>query len=406
MPVYHYVSVDESGALKKGTLDCHSLQQAQQQLAQMQLTVIELAPIDRRWNPFHRLQAAAHSHVSLTSLSLFTWELGALLSAGIPVAHALKSISETGENREFARVISAVRTSVTEGHTLAYGMNQFPDVYPVIYRGTIAAGEKSGRLNDVITKLAHYLDQQVLIRQKIQQALIYPALLMTVSLIIIMWLLTHSIPSITRAFTENGQALPGVTVFLLALSGWLKTYGFSLVLAGVILYFVFRYFMKTDSFRLRIHRLILKMPVLSTSYMVVNSARFSATFGILFAAGLPVKEAMETACDMITLLPMKHAVQDAITNVTKGMSIHQALFHTGYFTPISLQLIAGGESSGKLDVMLEKSAAYQEQQVMRWITTALSLFEPVIILVMGAVVLFIVLAVLLPIFQMNEFLAA
>jgi general secretion pathway protein F len=235
--------------------------------------------------------------------------------------------------------------------------------------------------------------------------LVYPALLTIVSTAIIVFLLTYAMPKITKTFTDSGQALPMLTALLLQFSSGLKKYGIyilGLVFLGVL---GFKRSLKSDQFRFRVHLFLLKIPILKSAITIINAARFARTFGILFAAGVPVAQAMQTANSIITLLPMKAAIKEAIEHVTEGVSIHQALYQTGFFTKMSTQLIASGETSGKLEIMLEKTAAYQEQQVLRWITTILSLFEPIMILFMGIVVLFIVLAILLPIFQMNDFFA-
>ena len=187
------------------------------------------------------------------------------------------------------------------------------------------------------------------------------------------------------------------------MSHGLKSYGIYiliLIIAGII---GFSYLLKSENFRYQLHLFYLKIPILKNAIKIINAARFARTFGILFAAGISVEQAMKTANSIITLLPMKNAVKVAIDHVIEGQSIHQALLQTGYFTKISTQLIASGEKSGKLDVMLERTASYQEQQVVRWISITLALFEPIMILLMGVVVLFIVLAILLPIFQMNDF---
>ncbi len=404
MAIFSYVSVDGKGNTKKGILDGDSAQHIRQQLQDMNLTLIELTPLkDKNQQDHHPWSFSKKARVSTSTLSVLTFQLGTLLTAGLTIVAALQNIAEEMENTRLKTVLLTVRTRILEGHTLAYGMNEFPEVFPDLYRATIAAGDKSGHLDDVINKLALNLDQEEHIRQKIQQAMIYPALLTFVSFTIIFFLLTYAMPKITQTFIESGQTLPAVTSVLLAFSRGLKTYGIYVLIFIFLMIMGFKHFLKSDKFRFRYQLFLLKIPILNKAITITNAARFARTFGILFAAGVPVSQAMQTANSIITLLPMKAAIKHAITQVTEGLSIHQALSQTGYFTKMSTQLIASGETSGKLELMLEKTAAYQEQQVIRWTTTILALFEPVMILFMGIVVLFIVLAILLPIFQLNEF---
>ena len=402
MAIFHYISVDNNGNTQKGIITAETETEARAKIFQMHLTLISLkpayeAPFKLRW------LTSRKKTVNTTTLSLLTLQLGTLLSAGFSIADALQSLCDQTDDAYLKMVLSNVRTHLLEGHTLDYGMNAFPDVFPDLYRATIAAGNKTGHLDEVINKLSTYLEQQNLIRQKIQQALIYPALLTLVSILIIAFLLTYAMPKIIKTFTESGQSLPAVTAFLLGISVFLKSYGVYILAIIVAVIIGIKRLFSSTLYRYRAQEWLLKIPILNEAMIITNSARFSRTFGILFAAGTPVIQAMQTANSIVTLLPMKKAIKTAIDQIAEGTPIHQALSQTTYFTKMSTQLIASGEKSSQLDKMLEKTANYQEQQVMRWISTLLALFEPVMILLMGVIILFIVLAILLPIFQMNEF---
>lgn len=405
MAVFHYVSVDSSGRSKKGVLEGDSPVQIRQHLREMGLTPIEIKPagekkfLSKGVSFFSRKES-----VSASALSLLTYQFGTLLSAGLPVEGALLNMAEQMEKTPLKTVLLNVRARVLEGHSLAYGMDEYPHIFPKLYRATIAAGEKSGQLDNIINRLSIYLESQSTIKQKVQQALIYPILLTIVSISIVIFLLTYAMPRIVSVFQETGQALPDLTRMLLAFSSGLRSYGLYILFLIIIIVIGFRHMLKRRHFQYSVHEFLLRVPILNNTLKIVNAARFARTFGILFAAGVPVIEAMHAANSIITLLPMHDAVEKGIISVGEGMSIHKALQQTGYFSLLTTQLIASGETSGKLEVMLEKTAAYQEQNVVRWISTALSLFEPFMILLMGVIVLFIVLAILLPIFELNQFM--
>jgi len=402
MTIYNYVAIDKNGDTKKGIIDGESTQDIQHKLVKMNLTIVELTSNETK----NTVSSTNKSSINAGTLALLTFQLGALLSAGISIASVLKNIAEQIEKPYLKTVLLTIQTRLLEGHSLASSMNEFPNVFPELYCATIASGEKTGHLDEVINKLAEHLEQQEQIKQRIKQALIYPALLLSISMIIIIYLLIYTIPTITKTLTDNGQTLPLATIFLLKICQGLKSYGIYFVLLLFMLFFWFKHLLRSNQFRYKLHLFFLKIPLLNNAITIINAARFSKTLGMLFAAGTPIIEAMQTANHVVTCLPIQAAITQSITDVIKGMSIHQALFQTGYFSKISIQLIASGETSNQLDVMLEKTAEYQDRQVSRWITTTLALLEPIIIVFMGLIILFIVLATLLPIFQLNDISAA
>jgi general secretion pathway protein F len=402
MTVFNYVCVDANGGRHQGVLEGGSSNQVREQLHAMDLIPIEISEAVKKIQT-DRYVSARKYKISSSELSLITYQLSILLSAGLQLEAALLSIVEQIEKKQLKTIISEIRLFVLEGNSLANGLDAFPDQFPKLYRATISAGEQSGQLEAVMIRLAAYLDQQQAIRNKIQQAMIYPGLLTVVSLIIITFLLTYAMPKITAVFNESGQTLPEITIILLALSEAIKSYGLYVLLILICVIIGFIKMLKQHGFRYRTHQFLLKIPLLNKTIIIINTARFSRTLGILFTASVQVLEAMQIANSVITLLPMHEAVSQAIIRVGEGMSIHQALLQTGYFSKLSTQLMASGETSGKLEMMLEKSADFQEQYLVRWMNTVLSLFEPIMILLMGIFVLFIALAILLPIFEMNQF---
>lgn len=408
MAVFNYTAVNEQSQTIKGIIEGDSPSQIRQILLNRGLTPLSIKIVvheslqstesESAWKSF----IARRRRVPVAYLAIITYQFSTLLSAGMPVEAALASMVAEIDNHTLKQVLLSVRGKVLEGHTLAYGMGFYPHVFPKLYVASVAVGEKTGQLERVLTRLAEYYEKQRLVQEKIFQALIYPTLLTIVAFGIVIFLMIYVIPQVTNVFTQTGQSLPGITRTLLAISQWLQNYGLYLLAVIIIGLIVFRYSLRNLSFRYRVHRFLLKMPVIGATLIAVNAARFSRTFGILYAAGVPVLDAMNSANSIVGLLPMRDAVDVAITKVGEGRSIHESLQKTGYFSSLSNQLIASGEASGDLETMLEKAATFQEQNTASKLSTALALFEPILILTMGCVVLFIVLAVLLPIFEMNQ----
>jgi len=408
MAVFNYVAVTENGKSRKGILEGDSAAQIREMLSDRGLTPIEItlstqgkirpAETASGWRYFLERQ----KRIPVSHLAVITYQFSTLLAASMPVEAALASMAMEMDNNTFKRVILGVRGKVMEGHTLASGMADYPHVFPKLYVASVAVGEKTGQLEKVLMRLADYYEKQRQVQEKIMQAMIYPALLTLVAGSIVVFLLTYVIPQVTTVFIQTGQALPGVTILLLAVSDALQKYGLYGLILLVILAVAFRFALRNQGFRYRVHVFLLKIPIIGSTLIAVNAARFSRTFGILFAAGVPVLDAMTSANSIIVLMPMRDAIDRAIAQVGEGRSIHQAMQKTGYFSSLSNQLIASGEASGELEMMLEKAAAFQEQNTAHKLSTALALFEPILILTMGCVVLFIVLAVLLPIFEMNQ----
>lgn len=408
MAVFNYMAVTENGKTRKGILEGDSASQIRQMLTDRGLIPIEItlstqdkhSPAENA--PAWRYFLERQKRVPVSHLAVITYQFSTLLAAGMPVEAALASMAMELDNNTLKRVILGVRGKVMEGHTLASGMADYPNVFPKLYVASVAVGEKTGQLERVLMRLADYYEKQRQVQEKIMQAMIYPALLTLVAGSIVIFLLTYVIPQVTAVFIQTGQTLPGVTILLLAISDALQKYGLYGLILFVVLLVAFRLSLRNLAFRYRFHVFLLKIPVIGSTLIAINAARFSRTFGILFAAGVPVLDAMTSANSIIDLLPMHNAIENAVVKVGEGTSIHQAMQQTGYFSSLSNQLIASGEASGELEMMLEKAATFQEQNTSHKLSTALALFEPILILTMGCIVLFIVLAVLLPIFEMNQ----
>ncbi|MFA5959220.1 MAG: type II secretion system inner membrane protein GspF [Tatlockia sp.] len=396
MSAFQYQALTKSGSTQKGVIEADSSRHAREVLREKGLIPIQINALAKQ------TQRSRKNKLSAQDLSLFTRQLATLLAAGIPVEESLRGVSEQSEKDKVRSLIIGVRAKVLEGYGLAAAMGEFPAAFPELYRATVGAGEQTGRLDSVLEKLADYTESQQATRQKIQQALIYPSLMIVVSTAIISFLLAFVVPKIIEVFTSSGQALPIMTTLLINMGAFIKQYGLFLLLLFIGLFIAFKKSLTHRKVREAWDRLILKFPVCCYLVKSINVARYIHTFSILFAAGVNVLETMRVSASLITNLAMRNAFDLATVRVREGSSIRHALKETGFLNPMAIHLIASGEKSGQIASMMEKAAAHMDNEVKRLIDTALTLLEPLVILFMGAVVLFIVLATLLPVFSMDQ----
>jgi len=397
MGAYHYQALSKLGSNMKGVIQADSERQARQLLREQGLIPTQIRTLAK-----NQLQLGNKNKLSAPDLALLTRQLATLLAAGIPVDETLSGVIEQTEKDKVRELIIGVRSKVLEGYGLAQAMGDFPNAFPELYRATVAAGEQTGRLDLVLEKLANYTENQQQTRQKVQQALIYPSLMILVSTAIISFLLAFVVPKIIEVFTSSGQALPPMTQVLIQISEFIKSYGLILLIVLLCLLVVFKKSLSNTAIRTAWHRLLLKLPISSYLVRSVKVARYIHTFGILFAAGVNVLETMRVSASLLSNLVMRNAFDQAAVRVREGSSISQSLKETGFLSPMATHLVASGEKSGQIASMMERAASHLDAEVKRLIDTALTLLEPLVILFMGAVVLFIVLATLLPVFSMEQ----
>ena len=396
MGAYQYQAIKKSGSTLKGVIEADSERHARQLIREQGLIPTQINTLKKQNLSKHR------DKLSSVDLSLLTRQLATLLAAGIPIEESLRGVAEQSEKNNIRQLIIGVRSKVMEGYALAQAMSDYPNAFPDLYRATVSAGEQTGRLDLVLEKLADYTENQQQTRQKIQQALIYPILMIVVSTAIISFLLSFVVPKIIEVFTSSGQSMPDMTLILLHISTFVKSYGLYLLIVFVLLMTGFRRSLRNPRIKLKWHQVILKLPVASYLAKSVNVARYIHTFGILFSAGVNVLETMRVSASLITNQVMRNAFDIAATRVREGTGISVALKDTRFLSPMAIHLIASGEKSGQLAAMMERAAMHMDKEVRHLIDTALTLLEPLVILFMGAVVLFIVLATLLPIFTMEQ----
>lgn len=397
MAAYHYYALSKKGTTLKGVIEADSERQARQLLRAQGLIPTEVYRLAKQKLSRHR-----KDKLSSSELSLLTRQLATLLAAGIPLEESLRGVAEQTEKDKPRELIIGIRSKVLEGYSLAQALGDFPHAFPELYRATVGAGEQTGRLDVVLEKLADYTENQQATRQKIHQALIYPLLMIIVSTGIISFLMAFVVPKIIDVFASSGQSLPQMTNVLIYLSHIIKTYGLYMALGLIIGLVIFKRSLTNSTIKMAWHRLLLKLPVVSYLSRSVNVARYVHTFGILFSAGVSVLETMRVSSSLVSNQIMRIAFDKATTKVREGASISLALKETYFLSPMAIHLIASGEKSGQITSMMEKTASHLDNEVQRLIDTALTLLEPLVILLMGGVVLFIVLATLLPIFSMEQ----
>ncbi|ANN95396.1 TPA: GspF family T2SS innner membrane protein variant LspF [Legionella pneumophila] len=399
MGAYQYQALKVNGSISKGVIEADSERHARQLLREQGLIPTQVQTLTQQ------RAASSKSKVSAADLALLTRQLATLLAAGIPVEESLRGVSEQTEKDKVRELIIGVRSKVLEGYGLAQAMAQYPNAFPELYRATVGSGEQTGRLDVVLEKLADYTEKQQQTRQKVQQALIYPLLMIIVSTAIISFLLTFVVPKIIDVFTESGQTLPPMTQLLINLSQFIKSYGLYSLVTIIVALIGFKKSLSNIKIKTAWHQFMLKLPIVSYLVKTINVARYIHTFGILFAAGVSVLETMRVSSSLVTNIVMRQAFDLATLRVREGSGISEALKETKFISPMAIHLIASGEKSGQLSEMMERSASHLDNEVNRLIETSLTLLEPMVILLMGAVVLFIVLATLLPIFSMEQLVA-
>ncbi|MDD7805227.1 MAG: type II secretion system inner membrane protein GspF [Endozoicomonas sp. (ex Botrylloides leachii)] len=406
MAVFEYRALDERGKQHKGTLEADSGRQVRQLLRDKKWTPLKVGVVQTHNNH----SSGAHSWSfqrggSAIELATLTRQLATLIQAAMPVEEALKGVADQQEKRRLKNMLITIRGRVMEGFTLAQSLEAFPKAFPQMYRATVAAGEHAGHLDKVLNRLADYTEARMQSIQKIQQALLYPLILIIVSLGIVSFLLGYVVPDVVKVFVDTGQELPLITLLLIAASEGFQTW-WPVILSIIIAFIVgFNYLLRRSSVRLSWHNLLLKLPGIGRFSRTLNAARFASTLSTLTKSGVSLVEALVIAGQVVSNDAMKLAIQEVVRRVSEGASLNRSLRETGYFPALMLHMIASGESTGELDNMLDKAAQNQQQELDSRIAMLLGLFEPLMLVVMGGVVMVIVLAILLPILNMNQLLS-
>ena len=402
MGAYEYTALDDGGRERKGVLEGDTPRQIRQLLRDKGWAPLAVAEVAERERERNRGFSPFLYRASAADIALITRQFATLVRSGLPIEEALRTIAAQSEKARLKSMLVAVRARIMEGQPLAGALSGFPRAFSDLYRATVAAGEQSGHLDTVLDRLADYTEGRQAIRQKVSLSLIYPVLVIVVAILVVLLLLAYVVPQVVSVFDNMGQELPLLTRGLIAVSDFIRSSG---VLLGVLLLGVavgLRLMLRRPGVRKRFHRAQLSLPLVSRLVRGMNAARFARTLSILAESGVPVLESLHISAEVVTNLSMREAVTIAARQVREGASLHKSLERSGYFPPMTIHLIASGEASGNLEVMLERAANSQERELEAVAQTITGLLGPFLILIMGGIVLLIVLAILLPIFNMNQ----
>lgn len=400
MAAFEYVALTAAGKKKKGTLEADNERHARQKLRELELVTLEIR---------HSREASGNSSwfapsISIKERALVIRQLATLIDAGLPIEESLSGVANQSSKQKNRSMLLSIRSKVLEGLPLASAISQYPKAFPILYRASIKAGEESGHLASVLMALADFSERMRVNAQKAQMALLYPAILTLVAISIVVFLLGSVMPDIVSVFDKQGADLPAITTVMLVVSNWIGLYGqlALFVIAGALL--LYAWLLRKPAFKAAQDALFLRTPVIGRFVKTIQITRYIGTLAMLSTSGVPLVEAMNIASQVVENTRLQASLSEARKRVSEGVSLGTALDESKLLPPMMLQLIISGERSGELDKMLNKAAYQQEQDSNNWISVMVALFEPIMLLVMGGVVMMIVMAILLPIMQMNQLL--
>jgi general secretion pathway protein F len=401
MGAYQYVAVDPRGKEHKGVVEGETARHVRQLLRDRELMPVQVDEVESREKAQNR-SITIRRKVGALDLAIVTRQLATLVRAGLPLDEALQAVSQQTEKPRLKSIMLGVRSKVLEGHTLASGLDDYPQAFPPVYRATVTAGEQAGQLDMVLERLADYTESRHGLSQKISQAMIYPVVLTTLSLAIVTLMLIFVVPRVVGVFENTGQELPLLTQMLIGLSEFVQNWWWAVLIVSAITIFAASKILAQEGPRRSFHRFLLRLPVIGRVVRGVNTARFTRTMAILSQSGVPIIESLRISAAVVTNLPMRDAINEAGVRVREGAAIGRSLGQSKLFPPMTMHLISSGESSGELDSMLDRAATHQESEMDSLLGSMLSVLEPALIIIMGVMVLLIVLAILLPIFEINQ----
>ncbi|MEY3135255.1 MAG: Type secretion system protein [Pseudomonadota bacterium] len=405
MPAYSFEALQNDGALRKGVVEADSAKAARTQLraqSLVPLSVQALAPGSSDKRSIWQYNIGSSRSFSANSLAVWTRQLASLVGSGLPLERALAALSDEAESEKQAHLVANLRAEVNAGLGLAKAMSQHPSEFSALYTSVISAGEQGGNLGAVLGQLADDLQDQQTLKAKLLSASLYPAIVSLIALLIVIFLLSTVVPQVAQVFSGNQRKLPTLTVFMLALSDFVRNHGWAVALLLVLGWLGFHQAMKQPSLRVQFDAAFLRLPILGRLATGYNTARFASTLAMLTGAGVPILKAMQSAADTLSNQAMREDVLDALVLVREGAPLAMAMGQKKRFPSLLAMFARLGEQTGQLPLMLQRAAQQLSADVQRRALALATILEPLLIVAMGGVVMLIVLAVLMPIMELNQ----
>ena len=396
MPAFRWEAVDAQGRVSQGVLEATSARAARDQLRAEGLTPTAVAAAAAR------ADSLQSTRLPTPLVTLTTRQLATLVQSGMPLDQALAAVAEQADDARAANIVAAVRTQLAAGEALPDALARYPRTFSPLYRGLVGAGAETGRLADVLARLADYLEAREALRQKVVLALIYPMIVTVIAFAVIAVLLAYVVPQVVSVYQQSRQTLPWLTQALIATSAFFRATGWLWLGLAVVAAVAFFLANRRPPFRARWHAWLLRVPVVGKLARSLDSARFASTLAILVGSGAPLLRSLDAASEVVRMIPLHRAAHSAAALVREGVTLSRALKEQGEFPPVLIHLVANGESSGRLGPMLQRASEELERDAERRLAWLAALLQPALIVVMGAIVLVLVLAVMLPIVSMNQ----
>lgn len=399
MTAFRFRALDAQGQAVDGVLEADTGRAARNSLRERGLLPVHVSSITARSD----VRPTA-SRLKESELVLISHQWATLLSSGLTVVQALSALTEQADREPTRQLLAGIRSEILAGHSLRAALDRYPAAFPAIYRATVAAGEKSGELATVMNHLSSYLERRNSLRQKTLQALLYPAIVATVALLIVIGLMTYVVPQVVTVFQNSNQVLPLLTRVMIGLSSFLRDWGWLLLILVGSSGLAFIALLRDPLIQRRWDQLLMRTPIIGRHLRTLETTRFASTMSILVGSGVPLIAALDAGREVISRIPLRDAVFVATERVREGQSLARAMEATRSFPPLLIHMIANGEATGKLDELLARAAQLSQQELENRTATLTTVIEPLLLLLMGGLVLIIVLAVMQPIIEINTLL--
>ncbi|MBE1277003.1 type II secretion system inner membrane protein GspF [Enterovibrio baiacu] len=403
MAAFEYKALNPKGRTIKGVIEADTARLARQMLREKGLVPVDIAQTREKEQQQQRAQSVGFQRgISTNELALITRQLATLVQASMPLEECIKAVADQTEKQRLKNMLTGVRARVVEGYTLSDSLGDYPHVFDQLFRAMVAAGEKSGHLGPVLERLADFVENRQQVKNKLIQAMVYPIVLTVAAIAIVAFLLATVVPDIVGQFLRTGAELPGITQVLLTASDFVTNWGLLVLVVFVGLLVLTKMLLKNETRKLNWDHRVLGMPVIGRVARGLNTSRFARTLSICTSSAIPLLDGMKVAADVMTNTWVKTKVLEASDRVREGASLRVSLEKSKLFPPMMLHMIASGERSGELEQMLTRAADNQDRDFESQVNIALGIFGPLLIVCMAGIVLFIVVATLMPIIQLNN----